>query len=391
MRKQKDITIVGGGFGGVKTALELAKDSAVRVTLISDRSYFQFYPALFATATGHDYRQSWVDLDRIFTNHPNVTVVEDSIERIDTSAQLLKGKNGSYHYNTVIMALGSVTTYFGIEGLDTYSYGIKSQDEIRKLQEHLWKEMSDGTDDEKHYIIIGAGPTGTELAGALGEYILRLRKHFGIKKKRITINLVEAAPRVLPRSSEATSKRAYHRLRKLGVHVELNCKVEKQTANELIVNGKPLISQTVIWTSGVANSPFYKANESQFSLNERGKVNVDKYMKAAPHVYVIGDNANTPFAGLAQTALHDALFIAKHLNGSKKKYKVKVQPSVVPIGDKWAVFEWHWVQFGGRAGGIMRSLADLIGYHDVLPLGWAMKTWRVQSKKELLLPKQIEE
>ena len=391
MTKQKDITIVGGGFGGVKTALELAKDSSVRVTLISDRNYFQYYPALFATATGHDYRQSWTPLTRIFSSYPNVTLVEDSIETIDTSAQLLKGKNESYHYNTAVLALGSVTTYFGIEGLDTYSFGIKSQEEIRKLQEHLWKEMSDGTDDEKHYVIIGAGPTGTELAGALGEYILRLREHFGIKKKGVTINLVEAAPRVLPRSSEVTSRRAHNRLEELGVHVEVNCKVEKQTADALIVNGKPLSTQTVIWTSGVANAPFYKANESQFSFNERGKVNVDKFMKAAPHVYVIGDNANTPYAGLAQTALHDAIFVAKHLKGSKQKYKVIQQPSVVPIGDNWAVFEWHKIQFGGRAGGMMRSLADLVGYHDVLPLGWAMKTWRAQGKKELRLPESISE
>ena len=391
MTKQKDITIVGGGFGGVKTALELAKDTSVRITLISDRAHFQYYPALFATATGHDYRQSWTPLTRVFAAHPNVTLVEDSIETIDTSAQLLKGKNESYHYNTAVLALGSVTTYFGIEGLDTFSYGIKSQDEIRKLQEHLWKEMSDGSDDEKHYVIIGAGPTGTELAGALGEYILRLREHFGIKKKRVMINLVEAAPRVLPRSSEANSKRAHDRLKRLGVHVELNCKVEKQTADALIVNGKPLTTQTVIWTSGVANAPFYKANESQFSFNERGKVNVDKHMKAAPHVYVIGDNANTPFAGLAQTALHDAIFVAKHLKGSKKEYKVKLQPTVVPIGDKWAVFEWRWIQFGGWAGGIMRSSADLIGYSDVLPLGWAMKTWRAQGKKELRLPESISE
>lgn len=391
MAKQKHITIVGGGFGGVKTALELAKDKSYQITLISDKSYFQFYPAMFATATGHDYRQSWIPLTRIFAGKANVKLVEDTIVKIDSAARVLKGKKDSYHYKKVVLALGSVTTYFGIEGIDTYSYGVKSQDEIRRLQDHLWEEMSDGTDDEKHYVIIGAGPTGTELAGALGDYIMRLRKHFGIKKKRLKINLVEAAPRILPRCSEATSRRAHTRLRELGVHVQLNCKVEKQTADELIVNGKPLKTQTVIWTSGVANSPFYKQNESQFKLTERGKVQVDKYMKAAPGVYVIGDNANTPYAGLAQTALHDAIFIAKHLKGSKRAYKVKAQPSVIPIGENWGVFEWGKIQFGGWPGGAMRSLADLIGYSDMLPIGWAMKTWRSQGKKQLYLPDSIHE
>jgi NADH:ubiquinone reductase (H+-translocating) len=391
MAKHKNVTIVGGGFGGVKTALLLAKDPSRHITVISDRTYFQYYPSLFATATGHDYRQSWVPLTTIFKDTPNVTVINDTVERIDTNQKVLKGSLQSYPYHTAVLALGSVTTYFGIEGLDSFSFGIKSQKEIRQLQDHLWKEMSDGTDDEKHYVIIGAGPTGVELAGALGEYILRLRKHFSIKKKKITINLVEAAPRVLPRSSEATSQRALARLKQLGVHVELNCKVERQTATELIVNGKPLVTQTVIWTSGVANAPFYKDNESQFSQNERGKVNVDKHMKAAPHVYVIGDNANTPYAGLAQTALHDAIFLAKHFNGSKAPYRVKQQPSVVPIGENWAVFEWGPLQFGGTLGGVMRSLADFVGYHDVLPLGWAMKTWRIQNKKELRVPERIEE
>ena len=389
MKRPLDVTIVGAGFGGVKTALELARDKQNRITLISDRDYFQYYPALFSTATGHDSRESFVPLADIFGRHENVKVVKDSIESIDTSAKVLKGA-AAYHYDTAVLALGSVTTYFGIEGLDTFSYGIKSQDEIIKLQQHLWHEMSDGSDDEKHYVIIGAGPTGVELAGALGQYIRLLRKEFGIKKKRVTINLIEAAPRVLPRLSEATSKTAYRRLRKLGVHVEPNRKVEKQTSMELIVNGKPLATQTVIWTSGVANAPFYKSNADQLTLNERGKVVVDEYMQAADNVYVIGDNAATPFAGLAQTALHDAIFVGKHLGGSSATYKVKLPPCVVPIGDNWAVFEWGKIRFSGWPAGVMRSLADIIGYHDVLPIGWAMKAWRSQSKRQLRIGVETE-
>ncbi len=382
MKHKLDVTVIGGGFGGVKTALELAKTKSNRITLISDRDYFQYYPALFSTATGHDQRESFVPLEDIFKSLPNVSIVRDSVESIDTTAQLIKGKR-SYHYDTAVIALGSVTTYFGIEGLDTYAFGIKSQQEILRLQQHLWDEMSDGSDDEKHYVIIGAGPTGVELAGALGEYVLQLRKQFGIKKRRVTINLIEAAPRVLPRLSEKTSAQARARLIKLGVHVETNKKVEKQTAEELIVNGKALKTQTVIWTSGVTNAPFFKQNESQFDLNDRGKVKVDEFMRSSAHVYVIGDNASTPYAGLAQTALHDAIFVSHHLKGAKKAYKPKLPPCVVPIGTNWALFEWGSIRFYGRAAAIMRSLADMIGYHDVLPIGWAMKAWRAQRKKQL--------
>lgn len=386
MKKHVNVTVVGGGFGGVKAALEIAKEKSNRVTLISDRDYFQYYPALFSTATGHSYRESWIPLTTVFAGYSNVKIIEDTITSIDPSAKLLKGSQ-SYHYETAIMALGSVTTYFGIEGLDTFSYGIKSQSEIKKLQEHLWKEMSDGTDDEKSYVVIGAGPTGVELAGALGDYVLRLRKHFGIKKKRVRINVIEAAPRVLPRLSEQSSKRAHRRLKSLGVHVQLNCKVERQTADSLIVNGKPLMSQTVIWTSGVANAPFYAANKDAFTLNERGKVTVDKFMRSDKHLYVIGDNAATPYAGLAQTALHDAIYVAKHIQGiTDKPYKVVLPACVLPIGDNWALFEWRSIRFGGRLGSFMRSAADIIGYHDVLPIGWAMKAYRAQSVKQLKVP-----
>lgn len=381
------VTIVGGGFGGVKTALGLAEDPSNHVTLISDSKDFQYYPALFSTATGHSHRQSWIPLSTVFEDWPNVELITDTIELIDPEKKKLKGKHGTHTYSKLVLALGSVTTYFGIDGLDTFSYGIKSQDEIRRLQNHLFAEMGDGHDDERHYVIIGGGPTGVELAGAIGEYLRVLRRHFGIKKKYLKIGLIEAAPRILPRMSEATSRAATRRLKRLGVTVETNKKVEKQTTDSLMVNGHPLKTHTVIWTSGVANAPFFKNNEHAFSLDQRGKVVVDKYMQASPGVYVIGDNAATPYAGLAQTALHDAQFVVKHLRGSKNVYKAVLPPSVVPIGHRWAVFEWGKLRFAGLFGGLMRMAADLIGYHDILPIGWAMNVWRSQGKQELRISK----
>lgn len=384
-----NITIVGGGFGGVKAALELSKKKKNQITLISNNENFQYYPALFSTATGRSYRESWVPLETIFRKVKNVRIVIDTINRIDPDNHNVLSDKRTYKYDELILALGSVTTYFGIEGLDVYSFGIKSEGEIRTLQHHIMQDMADGREDERNYVIVGAGPTGVELAGALGEYIRVLRKHFGIRKKTMRISLIEAAPRVLPRLSEASSRRAHARLTKLGIHVEVSKKVEKQTARELIVNGRPLHTQTVIWTSGVMNAPFYKENEEHFDLNDKGKVKVDEFMRARAHVYVIGDNANTPYAGLAQTALHDALFVAKHLGGSKKIYKPKLPPCVIPIGHGWSLFEWGKLRFGGWLGALLRRAADLIGYHDILPIGWAIGAWRASSKKELHLPDRL--
>jgi NADH dehydrogenase len=382
-----NITIVGGGFGGIKTALELSKSKEHNITLISDNKNFQYYPALFSTATGHSFKESWVPLIHILGEHDNVSIVIDKITKLDKGEKAVVGESGEvYHYDRLVLALGSVTTYFGIQGLDEYSYGIKTASEIRALQHHLWTEMKDGADTEKNYVIIGAGPTGVELAGALGQYLRQLRKHFNIRKKTLRITLIEASPRILPRLSESSSRRAQKRLERLGVRIQTGRRVQKQTSKGLIVDDRLLPTETVVWTSGVSNPVFYANNNSSFKFDERKKVIVDRHMQALKHVYVIGDNANTPYAGLAQTALHDAKYVAKHIKGSKKVYKPKYPPSVVPIGDNWALFEWGRLRFGGLAGGIMRRAADLIGYSDILPISWALGAWRSSTKRQMLVP-----
>jgi NADH dehydrogenase len=382
------ITIVGGGFGGVKAALDLAKDKHNHITIISDKPDFQYYPALYGTATGKSHLQSWVPLGEIFAGINNIDVCLDTITALDPDNKTVTGGTGKvYEYHELILALGSVTTYFGIEGLNTYAYGIKSHEEINKLKRHLAIEMNEQHMMEKDYVVIGAGPTGVELASALGSYIERLRVLYELPRHKVTIHLVEAAPRVLPRMSEATSRKVTKRLKKLGVKVETDKKVESATAHTLMVSGKPIQSSTVIWTSGVANHPFYAANAKHFRLAKNGKVEVDEYMRALKHVYVIGDNAATQFSGLAQTALHDALFVAKNLERQEKgkapkKYKPVRPPVVVPVGENWAVFEWYFIRLSGWMASLIRQAADVIGYNDILPLGQALGVWRAEKIME---------
>ena len=378
------ITIVGGGFGGVKAALELAKNKRSHITLISDKTDFQYYPGLYSTATGHSHLQSWVPLGEIFADHDNINVIIDSVTAINKETKTLKTASGATHqYHTLILALGSVTTYFGIKGLDQYAYGIKSAAEIKRLKEHLFDEFSQEDGADSNFLIVGAGPTGVELASALGTYLKHLKKHYRKHEPRTKISIIEAGPRVLPRMSEAASKLVHARLKQLGVHVELNKKVEEETADSLIVNGQPIKSHTVIWTSGVANNPFFAANADQFKLSKNGKVEVDKFLRSGKDVYVIGDNAFTPFSGLAQTALRDALFVAKHINGgSKKAYVAKMPPVVVPVGEKWAIFEYKKIRMTGAPASMIRSAADFVGYSDILPFGQALGVWRAQTIHE---------
>lgn len=383
-----NITIVGGGFGGVKSALELAKDKQNQITLITNKPDFQYYPSLFSTATGYRHLQSWVPLGVIFAGKQNVRVVLDTITSINPDEKVLTGGSGKeYSYQTCILALGMVTTYFGIKGLDTYAYGIKSAEEINRLKQHLYTDIAENKLLDKHYVIVGAGPTGVELSAALGVYIRRLCDRYNVRDHNLHIDLIEAAPRILPRMSERASKKVERRLKKLGVHVQTGKAVESASAKDLVVSGKSVESHTVIWTSGVTNNPFFKENAEHFTLAPNGKVEVDKYMKAGRGLYVIGDNAATPYSGLAQTALHDAIFVADNMKRRKERqpleeYKAVMPPVVVPVGDNWAVFEWHGVVVSGWIASLIRRIADFIGYHDVLPIGQALGVWRASYELE---------
>lgn len=385
------VVIVGGGFGGVKTALELSAHSGFAVTLISKLDYFLYYPSLYSTATGHSVKESQVDLNAIFKNKP-VRLVKDEITALDAARKSLRGKSGQvYHYDALIMSLGSVTTYFGIKGLNRYAYGMKSIKEIRQLKKHLHQELTSFKHLDKNYVVVGAGPSGAELAASLVGYLDWLRRVHRLQGGRVKISLVESASRVLPKMKPRTSRLALNRLRALGVRVMLNKKITEADADEVFIDDVPLKSHTVIWTSGVTNHPLYKKYPEIFSLAANGKVEVDEYLRAAPHVYVIGDNAATPYSGLAQTALHDAIFVADHLkrlhgNQPLKRYKAKQPPTIVPLGKNWAVMEWGGLVLAGRLAALIRRAADFIGYDDILPIGQALGVWRSSMKREESCP-----
>jgi NADH dehydrogenase len=225
---------------------------------------------------------------------------------------------------------------------------------------------------------VGAGPTGIELSGALPAYLREIRKAHNLPRRKLHIDLVEAAPRLLPRSGKKTSRAVRKRLRKLGVQLYLNQKVQSENADSLLVNDKPILSHTVIWTAGVATNPFYKQNS--FILDQRGKVAVDQYLQTEPGIFILGDNAGTQYSGLAQTALTDAHYVAHNLvrsldNQAPKPYKPKRPISVIPVGEGWAAVEYGNIQFSGKIGWLLRSAADWIGFKDVEPWWKASEQW----------------
>lgn len=377
MAKER-VLVVGGGFAGVRTALGLCNNDRFDVTLLSDDNDLRYYPTLYRSATGGKRRNSSIPLARIFEGKP-VNVIKGEAKKLDRKTKTITTVSGqSYGYDTLVLALGVVTNYFGIEGLDKYSYSIKTQAEAERFKKHLHQQLEDEHRPDLHYVIVGAGPTGIELAGALPGYLEHIMKNHGIKHRAIHIDLIEAAPRLLPRLPKDTSQAVRKRLRDLGVKLYLNSTVQGETADQLMVSGKPIRSHTVVWTAGVTNHPFFKENE--FALIGRGKVATDIYLQAEPDIFVLGDNANTPYSGMAQTALHDGAYVANNLRrraGGKdmETYWVKKPITVIPCGPKWAVVVWDKLRLYGWLGWFLREAADLRGFHDLEPWKKAGKQW----------------
>ncbi len=377
MKKEK-LLIVGGGFAGVKAALELADDNRFEIILLTEHSGFRYYPTLYHAATGGKRANAIIPFETLFGDKA-VNVIIGTATELDRKAKTVATAKGElYAYDTLILALGVVTNYFGIPGLAEYSYGIKSIEQVERLKNHLHQQLIDEHKPDLRYVIIGGGPTGIELAGALPQYIKKLMKTHGIRGRSIHIDLVEAAPRLMPRSPRDVSRLISRRLRRLGVAVHTGKVVQGQTADSLSVSGKPLQSHTVIWTAGVTNNPFFTTNK--FVIMNRGKVATDIYLQAEENIFVLGDNANTPYSGMAQTAINDGEFVAHNLkrraDGKNfKSYEAKEPWSVIPAGSRWAAASHGGFRTYGILGWLLRQGADVIGFHDYEPWQQAGKQW----------------
>jgi NADH dehydrogenase len=377
-QQTRKVLIVGGGFGGVKTALELVDDPRFSITLISGDDSLRYYPTLYHTATGGKYSNSSIPYSLIF-DRKHIELIKDLATTIDRKLKTVTTESGTtYEYDDLIIGLGVVTNYFNIPGMEEFSYSIKSQSEVARFKTHLHQQLITDHQADLNYIIVGAGPTGIELAGALPGYLHQIMRNHHVRNKKVHVDLVEAAPTLLPRLPKKASKRVSKQLKKLGVTVYTASAVQGESTDSLTVNGHSIPSHTVVWTAGVMNHPFFTANN--FSIMNRGKVGVDVYLRADDNIYVIGDNANTPYSGLAQTAIADGIFVASNLKRladgkDLKPYKPKKPISIIPAGPHWAAVMWGSVTFYGKAGWVLRELADIIGFHDLEPWPKAAKQW----------------
>jgi len=380
----RHVVIAGAGFGGLRLARALRNQRDIFVTLINDSTDFRYTPALYRAATGFKMIGSKLPLDWLISDINNINLVINHVESINSKQkEIILADNTKIKYDTAVLSLGSITTYFNIEGLHEHSFGIKSPDEVIRLKNHIHKIMQQSQDSDCNYVIIGGGATGVELAAALGAYVKKVAKKHHTKHHRINVFLVEAESRILPYMSEKASKIATLKLHKLGIKILLDNKITKETINNLMVGNLTIPTHTVIWTAGTINNPFFENNSSQFKLNEQGKVIVNKQLKSNNDVFVIGDSASTKFGNLALTAILQANFVAKCLAGNDlKEYKQQTPIQIIPLGKKDALLQWNNVVMAGKIPHLIRQLADILGYADIMGLRRAISMKRMNCTTE---------
>jgi NADH dehydrogenase len=379
--------IVGAGFAGVSAALELAKNKTGRVTLVSDEPYFLHHATLYATATGRNRAESVLPLIDIFKDCPNVEIVQDKLVSLDTHRKLAICKKSQYNYDNLVLAIGTVTTYFGVKGMAQHSFGIKTLEQIKKFNKHIHDSVAVDRHIDRNYVVVGAGPTGVELAGALQEYLTSLKASYKIKKAKVRVSIAEAAPRVLPGSSKTASRKVHKHLEKLGVHINTNQRVESIDDEFVTINGKKIPTETVIWTCGVKNNPFFAKHTDVFRIAKNDRVAVDDYLQTHKNIFVVGDNSDVKYSGMAYPAIRTGQFVAKtihrkHLNKKIRPFRPIKPASATPVGESWAYVEWFRVYVAGRTGYALRRLIELYGYTHILPFKDALSVWRSRELSE---------
>ncbi len=391
----KRILIVGGGFGGVRTALDLAKKNLpnTKITLVSDSHHFVYTPTLYKLATGAPPMETCIPLGDIF-EHTDVELLVDTIVSGSTADKVLVGKSGSkYQYDFLVLALGAETTYYNIPGIAENSFTLKNVETTLRLKRHLHtlfktaRGLSKGAlISQFQFVVVGGGPAGVELASVIREYARKLATYHGVAKKYVTVDILQATPRLLPTMNEEVSRRVTQKLNILGINIILGKPVTSEDASGVYLKDIKLNAKTIVWTAGVRASHAY-GTIIGLSLDKGGRILVDEHLQAinTQNVFAIGDSASTPHAGTAQTANYDGAYVPHIIESiithtTMMEYQPRETPYVVPLGKHWAVLTYKDIVLSGRIIRWLRELIDLRFFLSILPAQKAFTIWRNGGK-----------
>jgi NADH dehydrogenase len=369
------VVIVGGGFGGLSAALHL-KSELVDITLVDWRNYHLFQPLLYQVATGSlSPGEIASPLRSVLSKQKNTRVLLGTVVDVDPESKRVLLEDGAFlPYDSLIVATGSQTSYFGHNEWRAWAAGLKTVEEATTIRHKILYafEVAERARDAEQrrawltFAIVGAGPTGVELAGAIGEIARQtLKNDFrSIHPEEARIILLDGAPQLLMSFPEDLAEKANRSLRRLGVEVKCCSRVQHVDKEGLTVDSEgrtdTIPAKTVIWAGGVIASPLggILATRTKAETDKAGrvKVNPDLTIPNYPHIYVIGDLASStdahgrPLPGLAQVAMQGGSYAAKAI-----LRRVKGQPDLPPF----RYFDKGTLAVIGRTA----AVADVFGMH----------------------------
>jgi NADH dehydrogenase len=329
------VVIVGAGFGGLYAARAL-QHAPVQITILDRHNYHLFQPLLYQVATaGLSPSDIAYPIRGTLSRQKNARVILAEAMEINVNAQKVILRDGEVSYNYLVLATGARHSYFGHSAWEPYAPGLKSVDDAVEIRRRILLafEMAERETDKVilqrllTFVIVGAGPTGVELAGAIGEIACKvMAEDFrNINPSHTRVILIEAGPRVLPSFPEDLSTKAEDSLRKLCVEVRKNSPVTSIQPAMVVIGEEQIPAATVIWAAGVEASPI--ARSLGVPLDRAGRVLVepDLSVPGHPEIFVIGDlasfthQAGKPLPGLAPVAIQQGRHAARNiLRGSRK-------------------------------------------------------------------------
>jgi len=372
---QPRIIIVGAGFGGLAAAKAL-KNTPAEVLLIDRTNHHLFQPLLYQVATSVlTPSQIATPIRSVLRNQKNTTVIMGEVTAVDKDQKCVivsdaDRQNVPIAYDYLILATGATHSYFGHNEFAEYAPGLKSLADAEAARNKILQafETAEAEEDAaRHqdlltFILVGAGPTGVEMAGALAIFVRStLKSDFRrIDPASARIVLVDMAPKVLGPFSDSLSKAAKQRLENLGVEVRLGHSVDQIDAGGIVIAGERIASATVIWTAGVAPSPAGKWLNVETDRAGRVRIQKDLTVPGHPEILVVGDTASLdqngkPLAGVAQVAMQQGRYagklIHKRIVGSPPPHPFSYfdKGTMAVVGKGFAVLQSGKVQISGFA------------------------------------------
>ncbi len=372
------IVIVGAGFGGLYAAKELAKSNLpIKITLIDARNFHLFQPLLYQVATGQLSPEDIAYPTRaIFSENRNVTVIKAKVQSVDLDKKEVVFNNSTISYDKLILSTGVKPHFFGNNEWRKYSPGLKTIEDALEMRRRILdtfekaetrlKQTGDKT--PLNFIVIGGGPTGIELTGALAELSkIALKNDFRkIHPDRAKIYLIEDGESILPGFPSKLMNGAERSLKKLGVVVKTNSRVvniENDFVEISSTEGNSSIQSTaVLWAAGIKttlSSDFFEGNE-KVKNDKTGRIIVNEFLSIDdyPDVFIIGDLANfshqtgKPLLGTAPVAMQQGRYAAKKIkaelsNKSTNPFTYKNKGTLAVIGRNAAIADFGFIQLTG--------------------------------------------